>query len=197
MTTTIPFPKDVVLTVGFDADQISDQLVHQFTSPDGQQPVHPTGMFEAEIYFCESEVFHFRVVGSGKKDRFTSFQVIDACLVTQPKPLYIRPGEHQQPPTVRYSAPSPFVQPIGATYQMALDFTSDAEETLTDRIVTQEWKRTLNVGNSQGRWEMSLILTVRIFRGGAIEPDVRVFSFDPESEVGSGRGKDVADNGNR
>ena len=72
--------QDVYLTVAFDADQVSDQLVHQFTSPDGSVPVHPTGLYEAEIYFCEGEVFHLRVLGGGRQQSMIWNDVKRSCL---------------------------------------------------------------------------------------------------------------------
>ncbi len=179
--------KDVVLSVGFDADQISDQLAFKFTSPDGQEPVHPTGLFEGEIYFCEGEVFHLRVIASGRKATFSSFQIVDCCLITRPK--VVSAGAER---TTRYAPPSPFTQQIGACQALVLDFTSEAAERGDRRFVTQDWKHTLDVGNALGRWELSLVMTVRIFRGVDMQEDIRVFSFDPETEVGSGRGKDLA-----
>ncbi|GJI91261.1 hypothetical protein [Duganella hordei] len=177
--------KDVMLTVGFDADQISDQLAFKFASTDGQQPVHPTGLFEGEIYFCQGEIFHIRVIGSGRQASFTGYQIIDCCVVTRPLVLQVQPGK-----TPRYAPPGPFTQQIGASYPLALDFTSDAVDDKKLRLVTQNWKHTLDVGNVLGRWEMSLLLTVRIFRGIDMQDEIRVFSFDPETEVGSGRGSD-------
>jgi hypothetical protein len=63
--------------------------------------------------------------------------------------------------------------------------------TVTDseRIITQEWTHTLEVGECLGRWDLSFILTVQIIRMDADEDapkEVRVLSFDPESEVGTG-----------
>lgn len=176
--------KDVVLTVAFDVDQYSDQLVHTFTSPDGATPVHPTGLYQGEIYLCEGEVVHLKVLGGGKQDRFSAFQIIDCCLITVPKPGYIDPGKG-----FRYATPSPFLQPRGATYPLQLDFSSEIEDDPEKkyRLITQHWKPTLNVGNALGRWEISLVITVQISRGASLAPDIRVFSFDPEGQVGSGR----------
>ncbi|MFS2138029.1 hypothetical protein [Duganella sp. Dugasp56] len=182
--------KNVMLTVGFDADQISDQLVYRYTSTDGAQPVHPTGLFEAEIYFGVGEVFHLTVIGSGRTDSFTSFQIVDCCLITIPKVAYAR-TETGRPPVTRYAAPSPFLQAPGATQHLAMDYSSEVEDQDQLRLITQHWKHTLNVGDAYGRWKMSLVLTVRIFRGAELMPDIRVFSFDPEGEVGSGRGNDL------
>ncbi|CDG85785.1 hypothetical protein [Janthinobacterium agaricidamnosum] len=180
-------PKDVTLIVGFDADQVSDQLAYQFISADGGQPVHPTGLFKGEIFFNEGEIFHLQVRGGGKRSTFTSFQVIDCAIVTLPK--IVSAGE--QRPT-RYAAPSPFLQATGACYPLALDFASDTvlDELRGYRLIKQDWKHTLDVSNTPGRWEISVVITVRIFRNVDQQPEIRVFSFDPEGQVGPGRGSD-------
>jgi hypothetical protein len=177
---------DVVLTIGFDADQTSDQLASDFGSTDGGRPIHNTGLFKGEIQFLEGETLHLRVIGSGRPGSFRSFQIVDCCLIT--RPMVVSAGYGM--PT-RYAPPSPFTQAVGASYQVPLDFSSELTQEEPVRIVTQQWKRTLDVGNTPGRWDLSLVLTVRIFRGPNQPDDVRVFSFDPETEVGSGRGKDV------
>lgn len=178
-------PTEVHLTVGFDADQTSDQLAFGFESSDGGDPNHPTGLFAGEIHFREGEIFHLAVTGSGRPATFRSFQIVDCCLIT--RPMIVNAGENR---TTRYAVPSPFTQAIGASHALELDFTSSMTHTPELRLVTQHWKRTLDVGNTPGRWDMSLLLTVRIFRGEDRPDDIRVFSFDPETEVGSGRGKD-------
>ena len=50
--------------------------------------------------------------------------------------------------------------------------------------IRQEWKHNLDVGYTAGRWELSFVMTVRIMRGEDTQPELRVFSFDPESSVG-------------
>ena len=180
-------PTDVTLTVGFDADQIGDRLASSFASSDGPDPNHRTGLFTGEIRLCEGERFHLTVLGSGRPDTYRSFQIVDCCLIT--RPMIVSAGEGR---TTRYAPPSPFTQAIGASYALPLDFTSSMTEKGPDlRLVTQQWKRTLDVGNTPGRWHLSLLLTVRIFRGEDRPDEIRVFSFDPETEVGSGRGKDM------
>jgi len=52
------------------------------------------------------------------------------------------------------------------------------------RRIRQEWKHNLDVGHANGRWELSFVMTVRITRGEGEQPELRVFSFDPESSVG-------------
>lgn len=177
-------PKDVTLTIGFDADQISDQLAYEFTSADGSHPVHPTGLFKGEIYFEEGEIFHLQVRGGGKPDSFTAFDVIDCAIIT--KPQIISAGPKQ--PTV-YAVPSPFANVSGACYPLAIDFETTATVTTVNdnggyHLIDQAWQHTLDICHTQGRWEISLVLTVRITRGPGEESEVRVFSFDPEGQVG-------------
>lgn len=177
-------PKDVTLTIGFDADQVSDQLAYEFISADGSHPVHPTGLFKGEIYFEEGEIFHLQVRGGGKPDSFTSFDVIDCAIIT--KPQIISAGPKQ--PAV-YALPSPFANVSGACYPVALNFEVKTTVTTTDanggyRLIDQAWLHTLDICHTQGRWEISLVLTVRIVRGPGEESEIRVFSFDPEGQVG-------------
>lgn len=175
---------DVTLTVGFDADQISDQLAFQFTSRDGGRPEHPTGLFAAEIHFNKDEIFHFAVIGTGKLERFASFEILDCCMVT--RPLVIA-GDAKS--TV-YAAPSPFKEPGGASYPMAgFEILKRGEHDGLRVTQTQGWKQTLTVSHPDGRWEMSVYLTVRINRPHHAS-EVRVFMFDPESQVGAGGGDD-------
>jgi hypothetical protein len=177
--------KDVYLSVGFDADQISNQLVYSFVSSDGKPPLHPTGLYEGEIVFNKDEVFHIRVLGSGRTETYSGFQVIDCCLITCPMVVSAEFGK-----TPRYAAPSPFLEQTGASYKLPLEFTADDKTDNKNRVVKQDWKQTLDVGNAEGRWKMSMYLTVRIFRGPDMQDETRVFMFDPETEVGSGRGSD-------
>jgi hypothetical protein len=176
---------NATLTVGFDVDQISDQLAFQFTSSDGGEPVHPTGLFSGEIHFTTDEILHFDVIGTGKLARFTSYEILDCCLIT--RPLVIA-GDAKR--TI-YAAPSPFKEPAGASYPIA-GFEVLKQENTPDglrRKQTMGWTKMLTVANPDGRWEMSVYLTVRIHRPG-LSPRVRVFMFDPESQVGAGGGAD-------
>ncbi|HYD82215.1 MAG TPA: hypothetical protein VEC06_20615 [Paucimonas sp.] len=174
--------ENVTLTIGFDADQISDQLSFKFTGDGGARPMHPTGLFAGEIYFNEGEILHLEVLGGGNKERFSSFQVLDCCMVTIPQLSAYSPGV-----LTRHAPPSPFVQSIGATCKLPLDFSVDVEYPRPDyRLIKQSWKHTLDVGTTLGRWDLSLVLTVRIVRGPLMQEEVRVFYFDPEAQVGTG-----------
>jgi hypothetical protein len=179
--------KNVTLTVGFDIDQVTDALAYHFHSRDHAHPNPLTGLFAGEIYFCTGEIFHLRVKGGGAIDGFSSFQVVDCCIVTRPRVIVAGPDV-----TTRHAAPSPFLQVLGACYQFPLDFSSDVKDDQEQqyRVITQHWKRTLDVSHSHGQWDLSFTLTVRIQRGPLLEPEIRVFYFDPEGQVGPGGGED-------
>jgi hypothetical protein len=175
-----------LLAIGFDADQISDQLAYSFFSTDGPQPRHSTGLFGGEIYFDKNSVFRLQVVGSGKIGRLHDFKVVDCTLIT--KPMIIKADSNH----TRYAAPSPFHKCAGASHALPLDFepAQSGDHDPATVLITKDWKHELNVRDVYGRWELSLIMTVEIVRRAGAAPELRVFSFDPESQVGAGGGQD-------
>lgn len=183
MTPVSPWMK---LSVHFDVDQITNQLDYSFTSCDGTaDPRH--GPYMGGVHFQQGQHVYLDVTCCGsEKSGFTSFQIVDCCIISVPQLTQIGP----KVPTV-YSPPSPFLQAVGATYSLPLDF--EAKILLGEqgdpaqpplRRIRQEWKHNLDVGYATGRWELSFVMTVRIMRGEGVQPELRVFSFDPESSVG-------------
>ena len=183
MTPVSPWMK---LSVHFDVDQITNQLDYSFTSCDGTaDPRH--GPYMGGVHFQQGQHVYLDVTCCGsEKSGFTSFQIVDCCIISVPQLTQTGP----KVPTV-YSPPSPFLQAVGATYSLPLDF--EAKILLGEqgdpaqpplRRILQEWKHNLDVGYATGRWELSFVMTVRIMRGEGVQPELRVFSFDPESSVG-------------
>jgi hypothetical protein len=181
--------KHITLTVGFDVEQTTDTLQYRFTSPDNAQPNPITGLYASEIYFGEGDIVHLEILGGGAEGRFKGFKIIDCCLIT--RPLVTQAGPQI---VTRHAPPSLFMQAIGATYNFPLDFSSDMQVyedgAKKYRVVTHRWKRTLDVAQSAGRWKLSLVVTVVIEGGPDGQQQVRVFSFDPEGQVGPGTGVD-------
>ena len=180
MTPVRPWMK---LSVHFDADQITNQLNYNFTSCDGSADPH-YGPNMGGVHFKKGQNVYLDVTGCGNKaSGFTTFEIIDCCIISVPQLTQIGP----KIPTV-YSPPSPFIQTVGATYNLPLDFESQLlpqnPELPELQHIRQEWQHNLNVGDANGRWELSFVITVRILRGESIQPELRVFSFDPESSVG-------------
>jgi hypothetical protein len=176
------------ISVRFDIDQISSHLDYSFKSSD--ESADPTeGRYTGGVFFRQGQHVYVDVTGSGSKaSEFSSFQVIDCCIITKPKVTQAGAGI-----ATRYSPPSPFLQSVGAAYPMALDYSSVVSNDAHGqyRHIRQDWKRSLNVAHTGGHWEISLVLTVRILRGDTAAPELRVFSFDPEGSVGGGSAWDT------
>jgi len=181
-------PARLILEVRFDVDQQSDQLSYRLL-PDPLFPPEPDpnprrGGYANALYFKAGEQVTIRVVGGGdkvdKNPGFVSFQIVDCTIIT--KPQVVRRDKNVR---TEYAPPSPFSQALSASYPLALDFSTHV--TVDDEKyfeLTQNWKQTLDVAYSPGLWELSMVLTVRIIRGVGEVDEVRVFSFDPEAEVG-------------
>lgn len=175
----------IVLSMSFDVDQNSDNLFWELKKPDtdpsNDDSTTQYGTGAGAVRFFQGENVMLEVKGGGARaDGFTSFQIIECCLITRPKVVIAGTGI----PT-RYASPSPFLQSIGSSYVFENDFFSHVDDKDDYRTITQTWKRSLNIEHTNGTWELSLNLTVRILRGfGA--PDIRVFRFDPEVQVGNG-----------
>lgn len=187
--TKLPKPW-MIIAASFDIDQVSSQLDYGFSASD-HDPQPPVGRHAGGVHFLQSQNVFFEVAASGSKaSGFSSFQIVDCCIITRPKVTQCGPDV----PT-RYSPPSPFLQTLGATHPLALDFwsTVDNDPPPDYRRIIQTWKQSLTVANTGGHWEISLVLTVRIQRGDTAPPELRVFHFDPEGSVGAGSGWDDDD----
>lgn len=195
MTPSLP-SKPAILTVSFDVDQISAILAFKLERanltdiPPPPQPVK--GLFANSLYFERDEEVRLVIVAGGADDKdkskakgkFRSFKIVDACMTTLPRIV----NSTQLPPTIYVSAPSPFQDVRSANYHFGHDFheTSDIyspEEKY--RRVTNEYRKKLRTIKGIGKWEISVVLTVEIERHDSDKKDIRVFWFDPESEVGS------------
>lgn len=179
-------PGRALLEVTFDADQDSTELVpvmHRYPPITPQDDDPSRGKYADSLYFVAGDEFALRVVGGGArtaKSGFVAFQIVDCAIITRPKV-----ARRDIDVRTLYSPPSIFTQATGASYQLALDFAPTLSKNEKDYLqITQDWKPTLNVGFSPGMWELSFTMTVRIARGLGEIDEIRVFTFDPEAEVG-------------
>ncbi|MGK5027526.1 hypothetical protein [Janthinobacterium sp. RB2R34] len=186
---TLTPPAQSLLHLSFDADQRGSGLGHTLTriSSTTPDPTPRVGVHADGLYFAPGEQLLLRVTASGaaeknNADAFDSFQIIDCVIITRPQVIQRGAGLAS-----KYSPPSPFLQAIGSCYPLQLDFRATVNPLTHDnvRIVSQDWKGSLDIGVSPGMWDLSLVLTVRITRGPGAISEVRVFWFDPETEVGS------------
>ncbi len=179
---------EMLLETSFDIDQVGQTLVWKFVGTD-EDGTPTEGRNAGSIYFQPGEKMFVRVKG-GSKTPFNSFQVLDACLITMPQVTQIGGGN----PTL-YALPSPFAptalgQTVCSTLNLAANkFEARQVENHDPHYheITQVWSDHLVVAEPRGRWELSFVLTVRIFRkDGDPKGELRTFCFDPECEVGPG-----------
>lgn len=179
-------PTTMLIEANFDIDQVGQTLEWHFCRKDGQgNPVK--GRYAGGVYFTVGEKTRVRVK-AGSYSRFTGFKVLDCTLITLPQVVQIG----KVLPT-EFAPPSPFVTTsslaiTGASVSLpAAQFVSSPVSG-TDPEYNEfalEWNSELTVGTTTGRWEISFVLTVEIERADG-STEQRVFTFDPEGEVGTG-----------
>ncbi|MBB5610681.1 MULTISPECIES: hypothetical protein [unclassified Janthinobacterium] len=183
----LPAPNQLLLKISFDADQGSSQLdyelspvLHAHSEPELGQGL---GTGSGSIYFSPGEEVGLQIICSGDSDNhFQSFQIVDCTFITQPQVVQRGTGLKTW-----FAAPSPFLQARSAVHSLPLEFRASVVDNgeSNRRAVIMDWKNTLNIGYNPGFWAMSFVMTVRIMRTAGMVEEVRVLSFDPESEVGN------------
>lgn len=184
-------PPSMLLRAKFDIAQVGYNMEWHFSRKDHNgNPIE--GKDAGSIYFTKGETFFVHISCGGKmqdgKAPFKSFKILDCCLISQPQLSQYGGGR----PTL-FSPPSPFVSNHGAipkfaTIQLPPDqFKPWIGEPSAPAYYkqTQAWEEHLTVGQTEGRWELSFVLTVELTDA---ENNVtrRVFGFDPEAGVGTG-----------
>lgn len=173
---------EYTLEVNFDVQQISQRLKWNFYK--GKKPVLPyTGANTGQMVFDCGDTVTLMVTGNSHNSLLKKLAFTQCHLVTYP--IINSMHAHLGPPG-DYSPPSPFtntgaVIDLLGTQEPALA-TGDANAWVWQSPAPQTCVNT-------GRWEMSLILTADITLNST-DPYTRrrVFSFDPECEVGTGIG---------
>lgn len=182
----------MTLTASFDVNQIDDGISWLFAdleSAIGVDCKSTTTHWNRDIDFLAGQDFRIAITASDKeKTGFESLEVIDCCLITRPRILCCGPGVR-----TRYDLPSLFVdeegKQLGALCRIEpsrFSVHSTGVDPTQARRVTLLWNDHLTVGPYNGFWELSFYITVRIKRAGEDTQQLRVFYFDPESEVGNG-----------
>lgn len=186
MTAQIPpvAKKSITLTVSFDADQESPQLLYHFKADNSDTP-NPTlegGRYASAIYLCHGAYVNLIVQGWSDPTRLSSYDIKQCCVITRPKIIQLG----GKIPTL-FARPSPFATVAVPCHTLVNEFeTSTVGRPPAEVCITKTWKGTLQVGDVDGRWEISFVLAVALQRPGGSAPELRVFSFDPEGEVGTG-----------
>jgi hypothetical protein len=177
------------LEANFDIDQVGGTLEWHFERRDHDgNPI--TGKYAGGIYYTIGEEMRVRVK-AGSRNKLASFKILDCTLITRPQIVEIAPKKKAKfaPPSPFITTVTPEVVIIGASINLP------GEEFKRDGIVPPTpagyseiallWNKHLTVGQNEGRWEFSFVVTVQVTPedGPACE---RVFSFDPEMDVGNG-----------
>lgn len=183
-------PPIMLLKAHFDVNQVGYNLEWRFSRKDHQgEPIE--GKDAGSIYFTKGEQFFVQVSGGGKlrkdgKNPLSSFKILDCCLISQPQVAVCGPGV----PTT-FSPPSPFVAKGDISRPATISLDPDkfqpwigGKQPPGYYQQTQAWTDHLTVGQVEGRWELSIVITVEFTTPEGVF--VRVFGFDPESSVGTG-----------
>lgn len=176
------------LEANFDIEQVGGTLEWSFIRKDHNgDPIK--GKYAGGIYYTIGESMQIRVK-AGSWKQMTSFKVLDCTLITRPQIVDIAPKKK-----AKFAPPSPFITtttpPInitGASINLAGDdFKFDgASPALPGGYsdIALLWDKHLTVGEMEGRWEISFVLTVEVAHDDG-PPFQRVLCFDPEGEVGT------------
>jgi len=176
----------MLLEANFDIEQVGGTLEWRFSRKDGNgNPI--TGKYAGGIYYTVGEEMRVRV-RAGSWHRLKSFKVLDCTLITIPQIIEIGPNS----PT-RHATPSPFVDNAhidvkGASFNLpGQEFKpSEIQVPIPDYSeLALQWGHHMTVGDGVGRWELSMVITVLVEMDDGTK-HTRVFSFDPETQVGTG-----------
>lgn len=182
----------MALTARLDVNQVDDGIDWTFTDIESIESVERTPgdpQWNRDIDFSAGQEFRIAITASDKdRTGLESLEVVDCCIITRPQILCCGPE------VLTYYAPaSLFVDnaggELGALYQIepsAFSVHSTGVDPVKGKRTTLLWDGHLTVGPYNGSWELSFYVTVRIKRNGEKRDQLRVFYFDPETEVGNG-----------
>jgi hypothetical protein len=184
-------PPIMLLTADFDIKQVGSELEWHFSRTDHNgNPIE--GKDAGSIYFTKGETLFVHVSGGGKpgpdgQHPFESFKILDCVMISLPQLSQYGKGL-----ATEFSPPSPFVSKDGgggknATIRLQADrFKPWIGVQPKDYYrQTLAWDDHLLVGDIEGRWELSFVVTVQITGTDGTVTE-RVFAFDPEGSVGTG-----------
>jgi hypothetical protein len=171
----------------FDIEQIGARLDCKITRSDGDgNPVE--GKYAGGVYMTCGETLVISVKVGGKMRKksppFASFEVVDCSIVTRPKIKRTSPHEKTE-----FAHPTPFVSGASATVIIPGEqfVPADVEHKIPEYYqLKRVFDSGIVVGTNEGRWGMSIMLTLRINYTDNAVSEMRVVETDPETEVGSG-----------
>ncbi len=175
-------PNSYYLMVSFDICQESERLDWTFLDAD-HQPVKPaTGLETGQFVFDAGDAMRLNVVANSYQGQLTSVHIIDCHLMHRPVMFSKRGNASHLAGTYPY--PSPFFNPSTMVNGQGATFSFGQGQALGTPVQMSWDSEAALIIRNQGRWEISFVMTVAIETAKGLE--YRVFSFDPEGQVGSG-----------
>lgn len=173
-----PGPTDPILHVSFDVDQIGSRMLWNVDAG-ARDFLLRWGPHAGSLHFPDPPYsLWVQAKAYANPQTFVSVEVVDATLISVPR-IY-------QPST---PVASPFELHSGCTRVPSMRVTETIGiEPISGRSLTRlQSTKPLTVATSSGGWMLSMVLTVTIRRNSPARPqETRVFTFDPEAEVGNG-----------
>jgi hypothetical protein len=168
--------------VSFDISQESERLDWTILDSEHQPVQKSTGLETGQFMLDVNDTMRLNVVANSYLKQLTSVHIIDCHLIHRPVMFSSRGNPAHL--AGKYPYPSPFFNPAtmangqGATFSFG-----QGQATGTQSQMSWDSDAALTILN-RGRWQMSFIMTVAIETAKGLE--YRVFSFDPETQVGNG-----------
>jgi hypothetical protein len=173
---------DYFLMVSFDICQESERLDWTFLDAEHQPVQKSTGLETGQFLFEAKDRMRLNVVANSYQETLKGVHIIDCHLINRPV-MYSKRGNPDHI-AGKYPYPSPFFNPAAMLNgQGATSSFGQGAATGTPLRMTWDSDIALTYLN-KGRWQMSFIITVAIETANGLE--YRVFSFDPEAQVGTG-----------
>lgn len=173
--------KNYYLMVSFDICQQSEKLNWTFLDSEHQPLEKSKGVETGLFVFNTGERMRLNVVANSYLEELVGVHIIDCHLITRPI-LYSKRAAPEL--AGEYPYPSPFFDPAelingqGATASFGHGAAQGGRMKMT-------WDSDVElIYRNKGNWQMSFIMTVAIERADGLA--YRVFSFDPEANVGDG-----------
>jgi hypothetical protein len=173
------------LLLAFDIDQESQRLNWSFQR-DGHPEPKGDGLDTGMFGFKKGDIVTLLVVGKSYLGRQANLQILDSHYITRP----ILNSRTTHPKSAgEYPLPSPFFgeQQDGHVHGACVSFGHGTAEVLPEAMIWPSEKSFVCMVD--GRWDTSFVMTTKISYwtvDNEIVERFRVFTFDPETEVGTG-----------
>ncbi|WP_137939170.1 hypothetical protein [Chitinivorax sp. B] len=195
-----PETRPALFSVTFDINQNTQNLVWHVESPSHRDAFHTRGRAAGTLKLIQDELIKLQVtagsfqycVVNGKPVEIESFdfEITQCAFIARPSgPYRDNDGDRisETPSLIANSGSITMLDTQNTSWATSSDWSGERDRYLR---ITRTYQKQLPIVEKNGFWELSFLINVNITRhiknGPPLGPECRVFSFDPESEVGSG-----------